>query len=206
MIIKVCGMREPDNIRAVDALEGVTWMGFIFHPRSPRFVGEVPAYLPLHCKRVGVFVNEPQQGILDRMKSFGLDLIQLHGNETTEYCQELRSSIGSELKIIKMIPITTTSDLEAAKPYEGIVDFFLFETRCSIYGGSGRSFDWDILQQYHGNTPFLLTGGIQPTDAEKIKAFHHPRFVGIDLNSGFETAPALKAPAALRTFLTQLSH
>ena len=133
MIIKVCGMREPDNIRAVDALEGVTWVGFIFHPRSPRFVSEVPAYMPLHCKRVGVFVNEPQQGILDRMKSFGLDLIQLHGNETTEYCQELRSSIGSELKIIKMIPITTTSDLEAAKPYESIVDFFLFDYPINLH-------------------------------------------------------------------------
>ena len=82
-----------------------------------------------------------------------------------------------------------------------MVDYFLFETKCDTYGGSGKQFDWSILQNYHGTTPFLLTGGIKPSDAEKVKAFHHPQFIGIDLNSGFETAPALKDPALLHDFL-----
>jgi phosphoribosylanthranilate isomerase len=206
MIVKVCGMRDPDNIRQVDALPGVNWMGFIFYPHSPRFVSVVPTYLPQHCKRVGAFVNEPIQDILAHIKAFGFDLIQLHGNETPDYCQQLRSCIDKDIQIIKMIPITIPSDLDETKRYEGIVDYFLFETRCSIYGGCGQQFDWNILQGYEGHTPFLLTGGIKPTDAERINAFHHPQFAGIDLNSGFETSPAMKDPALLRTFLSKITH
>lgn len=199
-------MREPDNIRQVDALPGVDWMGFIFYPHSPRFVSEVLTYLPQHCKRVGVFVNAALEDILHHQEEFGFNLIQLHGNETPDYCQQLRSCIDKDIQIIKMIPITISSDLDETKRYEGIVDYFLFETRCSIYGGCGKQFDWDILQGYDGHTPFLLTGGIKPTDAEKVQAFHHPQFVGIDLNSVFETSPAMKDPALLRTFLSQLTH
>ncbi len=206
MIVKVCGMRDPDNIRQVDALTCVDWMGFIFYPHSPRFVSEVPTYLPQHCKHVGAFVNEPIQDILARIKAFGFHLIQLHGNETPDYCQQLRSCIDKDIQIIKMIPITIPSDLDETKRYEGIVDYFLFETRCSIYGGCGQQFDWNILQGYEGHTPFLLTGGIKPTDAERINAFHHPQFAGIDLNSGFETSPAMKDPALLRTFLSKITH
>ena len=206
MIVKVCGMRDPDNIRQVDALPCVDWMGFIFYPHSPRFVSEVPTYLPQHCKHVGAFVNEPIQDILARIKAFGFHLIQLHGNETPDYCQQLRSCIDKDIQIIKMIPITISSDLDETKRYEGIVDYFLFETRCSIYGGCGQQFDWNILQGYEGHTPFLLTGGIKPTDAERINAFQHHQFAGIDLNSGFEISPAMKDPALLRTFLSQITH
>lgn len=206
MIIKVCGMRDADNIHAVDGLEGVTWMGFIFHPSSPRFVSEVPACLPKHCKRVGVFVNESLQGILTRHEAFRFNLIQLHGNEPPDFCQALRANIGEEVSLIKVLPITVPSDLKAALPYQGLADYFLFETKCKGYGGSGKQFDWEVLQGYTGNTPFLIAGGITPADTEKVLSFRHPRFTGIDLNSGFESAPGLKDTAALRDFIHKIHH
>lgn len=206
MIIKVCGMRNPDNIRQVDTLDGLNWMGFIFYPPSSRNVEGVPNYLPQHCKRVGVFVNATQEEILHRHKEFGFDLIQLHGDETPLFCKNLRPLLPAKTQLIKMIPITSADELAHTQPYEGIVDYFLFETKCQGYGGSGQRFDWDILQHYHGQTPFLLTGGIKPTDFEKVRAFHHPQFVGIDLNSGFETAPALKDPQRIQAFIHQIIH
>ena len=201
MIIKVCGMRDPDNIRQVDELGMVDWMGFIFFPRSPRHVSEVPTYLPKDCKRVGVFVNATTEDIANRIHTFGFHLVQLHGNETPEYLSSLRKAIGNGLKIIKMIQIASVEDLAKTHSYEGLVDYFLFETKCQGYGGSGQQFDWDILWHYTGKTPFLITGGIGVDDAEKVKAFHHPQFVGIDLNSRFETAPAFKDVARIQNFV-----
>ena len=201
MIIKVCGMRNADNIRAIDAVEGVDWMGFIFFGKSSRNVTEVPSYLPVHCQRVGVFVNAEAEDIAQRAEEFRLNLVQLHGHETPDDCQAIRSVLGNEVKIIKMIQISTVEDIEATRPYEGVTDYFLFETKCDSYGGSGQQFDWDILQHYHGRTPFLITGGIGAEGAEKVKAFRHPRFVGIDLNSRFETAPALKDVEKVKAFV-----
>lgn len=199
-------MRDPDNIRQVDTLDGLNWMGFIFYPPSSRNVEGVPNYLPQHCKRVGVFVNATQEEILHRQKEFGFNLIQLHGDEPPLFCKNLRPLLPAKTQLIKMIPITSAEELAYTQPYEGIVDYFLFETKCQGYGGSGQRFDWDILQHYHGQTPFLLTGGIKPTDSEKVRAFHHPQFVGIDLNSGFETAPALKDPQRIQAFIHQIIH
>lgn len=200
MIIKVCGMRNPENIREVDSLQGVDWMGFIFYPPSSRNVAEVPSYLPQHSKRVGVFVNATYQDIQQRQEAFGFDIIQLHGNESPDFCKELSFHLKAGTQLIKMIAITSPEDLEKTLLYEDHVDYFLFETKCSSYGGSGQQFDWSILQHYTGKTPFLITGGIRAEDAEKVKSFQHPLFAGIDLNSGFETAPALKDPALLQDF------
>ena len=191
-MVKVCGMRDAENIRQIDELGCVDWMGFIFWPHSSRYVDERPSYLPEHAKRVGVFVNATHEDILHRQEEFGLDLIQLHGDETPDECQTLRSLLKEGTRLIKMIQIESTQELENTQPYEGIVDYFLFETKCKGYGGSGKQFDWDVLQGYQGQTPFLLTGGIGPNDAERLRAFHHPQFIGIDLNSRFEIAPALK--------------
>lgn len=204
MIIKVCGMRDADNIRQIDELGCVDWMGFIFYPRSSRFVSEVPSYLPRHCQRVGVFVNANHEEIQQRQTVFAFNLIQLHGNETPEYVQTLREKIGNEMKIIKMIQVSSLEDLDSTLPYEKVVDYFLFETKYKGYGGSGKQFDWEILQHYKGQTPFLLTGGISPDDAEKVKAFHHPLFAGIDLNSRFETAPALKDIKLIKEFINKI--
>ena len=208
MIIKVCGMREPENIRQVDKLGKVDWMGFIFYPPSSRHVSEVPDYLPKHSKRVGVFVNATHEEIQQRQEAFGFDIIQLHGNESPDFCKDLHHHLKAGTQLIKMIAITSPDDLEKTHPYEGIVDYFLFETQCSGYGGSGQQFDWNILQHYTGKTPFLITGGIGPEDAERIKTVNCQlstvNFIGIDLNSRFETAPALKDITLIDQFIKQI--
>jgi len=207
MIIKVCGMRDSDNIRQIDELGCVDWMGFIFFPPSSRNVERVPDDLPKHCKRVGVFVNATPEEILHRQEEFGFDLIQLHGDETPAYCQALRTRLKKGTELIKMIQIESPQELEKTQEYEGVVDYFLFETKCKGYGGSGKQFDWDILQHYQGQTPFLITGGIGADDAEKVRAFlksQTSKFVGIDLNSRFETAPALKDATRIKDFILHI--
>ena len=201
-MIKVCGMREAENIREVEAL-GIDMMGFIFWPKSSRYVSERPAYLPTQCKRVGVFVNEDVKKVKHIAEDYALDFIQLHGSESPEQISHL-SPLASHLSIIKAFNIATKEDLKATKPYEGIVDYFLFDTKAQLPGGTGKQFDWSVLANYIGNTPFLLSGGIGPDDAERVKAFNHPKCVGFDLNSKFEVEPALKDIQKLKTFLEQL--
>ena len=204
MIVKVCGMRDADNIRQIDELGNIDWMGFIFYPRSPRNVEHLPIYLPKHCQRVGVFVNESKEAIIHRQRTFGFDFIQLHGNETPQYCREMRSYA----KVIKTIQIESEADLSHSQltPYEDCIDYFLFETKTPLYGGSGKQFNWDILQHYEGAIPFLITGGIGCEDVEKVKAFRHPLFRGIDINSQFELAPALKDTEQINKFVKQLKQ
>ena len=202
-MIKVCGMREAENIREVEAL-GIDLMGFIFWPKSSRYVNERPAYLPTQCKRVGVFVNENIENVKHIADDYALDFIQLHGSESPDDIRRLRSLCGDSFTTIKAFNIATANDLEATKPYEGIVDYFLFDTKAQLPGGSGQQFDWSVLADFVGETPFLLSGGIGPDDAESVKAFHHPKCVGFDLNSKFEIEPALKDIQKLKTFLEQL--
>ena len=212
MIIKVCGMREPDNIRAVERLRvserssgmgfGVDWLGFIFWPKSSRYVTAPPAYLPTRCKRVGVFVDADTADVRQHVADYRLNLIQLHGHESPEYVK----SLHGQAKIIKAISVESRDDIAAYKNYEGFVDYFLFDTKCKTVGGSGEHFDWTVLADYVGETPFLISGGIGPDDAERVKAFRHPRCVGIDLNSRFEIAPGLKDINKLKQFLEHLAH
>jgi phosphoribosylanthranilate isomerase len=197
-LIKVCGMREAENIREVENL-GIDLMGFIFWPKSKRYVNEFPEYMPVSINRVGVFVNEDIEQVKQIAEDYALDIIQLHGSESPQYAQALR-----EWEIIKAFNIESEKDLEATKPYEGIVDYFLFDTKGPSVGGNGEKFDWEVLSAYDGQTPFLLSGGIGPNDADRLLAFHHPRCIGIDLNSRFEISPGLKDVAALRQFLAQL--
>ena len=200
MIVKVCGMRDAGNIKANDEIAAVDWMGFIFYPRSSRYVSDVPAYLPERSKRVGVFVNATSDYILEKVQLFHLDMIQLHGQETPSEIAALSTLLPSGTRIIKMIAISSPADMAIAKTYEDVADYLLFETKCHGYGGSGQQFDWNILQLYNGHTPFILTGGIGPEDAERVKAFSHPRLAGIDINSRFETVPAMKDVQSVRTF------
>ena len=207
-LIKVCGMRDAANIRAVDQLFAElspVLMGFIFWEKSRRYVSERPAYLPEHCKRVGVFVDAPLDAILQKAEDFGLDYIQLHGHETPEYLRALRSVCGDSIAIIKAFNIATAADLAATQPYAGLADLFLFDTKGKSVGGNGKKFDWSVLADYDGETPFLLSGGIGPEDAETVnRPLSMANCLGIDLNSRFETAPALKDINALRRFLSQL--
>ena len=203
MIIKVCGMRDADNIRAVEQLN-IDFMGFIFWPKSSRFVSERPAYLPTNCKRVGVFVNETIEQVSHIADEYSLDYIQLHGNESPAYIQELKAKSQKPRSIIKAFNIANPTDFEQTKAYEGIVDIFLFDTKGKSVGGNGEKFDWDVLKSYKGETPFLLSGGIGPDDASCIKTFHHPQCIGIDLNSRVEIAPGLKDINKLKTFINSL--
>lgn len=210
-------MRDADNIRDISAL-GVDMIGLIFYPPSPRYVqqfssgaGIIPDYAPDMGKtplRVGVFVDDMPQNIVTRVYNYKLDYIQLHGNEPRETLENLRATIDPDIKpkikIIKAISVSSAEDIKKYKEYVGAADLFLFDTKCKTVGGSGEQFDWQVLEQYDGETPFLLSGGIGPDDAERVKSFHHPQCIGIDLNSRFEIEPALKDVEKLKDFLEKL--
>ena len=200
MMIKVCGMRDAENIREVEAL-GIDLMGFIFWPKSSRYVSERPAYLPTNCKCVGVFVDEDIETVRRIADDYALEFIQLHGHESADYCAQLKG-----LKLIKAISVSGQDDIATYKTYEGLVDYFLFDTKCPSVGGSGQQFDWSALSAYDGNTPFLLSGGIGPDDAERLRASHREKCVGIDLNSRFEIGPGLKDINKLKDFLNALNN
>lgn len=200
MIVKVCGMRDAQNIRDVEKL-GVDWIGMIFWPQSKRFVAEVPSYLPKHQKRVGVFVDAPLEDIRQHISDYQLNIIQLHGQESPDYMKALKPHTT-----IKAFNIAKADDLVQTEQYEGIADYFLFDTKGLMVGGNGQKFDWSVLTTYHGKTPFLLSGGIGLDDAESIGSFHHPCCIGIDLNSRFEISPALKDTDKLRTFLGKIKQ
>ncbi len=203
MIIKTCGMRDADNIRAVSEL-GIDWMGFIFWAPSSRYVSEKPTFLPTRQKRVGVFVDARIEEVKSKADEYALDLIQLHGSESPAFCERLKAN--SRQQLIKAFNIATQEDLEQTIPYEGLVDYFLFDTKAKMIGGNGTQFDWSVLSAYQGNTPFLLSGGIGPGDAEKVRNFHHPQLAGIDLNSRFELSPALKDIEKLKQFITEYNE
>lgn len=202
MIIKVCGMKEANNISKIETL-AINMMGFIFYPKSKRYISIMPTYLPKSIKRVGVFVNESIEKVLSIKEEYSLSFIQLHGTESAEYCLSLHRK---GIAIIKAFAISTPSDLEATKKYEGICSYFLFDTKCEEYGGSGKQFDWSVLSHYHGNTPFLLSGGISPQSIEKLKKIRHKLFAGIDVNSQFENNQGLKDFERLSSFINELRN
>lgn len=204
MIIKVCGMREAENIREVERLD-IDLMGFIFWPKSSRYVSKRPDYLPRQVKRVGVFVDEDPEEVKRLADNYSLDYIQLHGHETPEVISYLRTSASPHPRMIKAFNIATEEDLSQTLPYEGLADLFLFDTKGQSVGGNGVKFNWDVLDAYQGSTPFLLSGGIGPDDAAQVNAFRHPKCIGIDLNSRFELSPGLKDIAKLKEFICNLN-
>lgn len=215
-------MRDAQNIREVSQL-GVDMIGMIFYPKSPRYVemqsshaGIIPDYAKENINiksskspaRVGVFVDDMVQNIVTRVVNYHLDYVQLHGNEPREMCENLRLTLDPDIrpgiKIIKAISVSDASDIQKYKEYVGAVDLFLFDTKCKTVGGSGRQFDWQVLEQYDGEVPFLLSGGIGPEDASRLHAFHHPKCIGIDLNSRFEIEPGVKDVEKLKGFLNEI--
>ncbi len=227
-------MRDADNIHAVSQLgvDLIGLIFYPKSPRFVRMIssqaGIIPDYSELRlqnirehgsiqqqidsCKSdvhfVGVFVDEMPQNIITRIYNYNLDYVQLHGNESVFMIDNLRCTVDPDikpgLKIIKAISIEKPEDIDKYKDYEGHVDLFLFDTKCTTVGGSGEQFDWSVLSRYAGNTPFLLSGGIGPDDDGRILAFHHPKCVGIDLNSKFETAPAVKDVEKIQKFLSKI--
>lgn len=203
-VIKICGMKIPGNINAVAALHP-DFMGFIFYPKSPRYaepmdISSLEA-LPKSIKKIGVFVNEDLERILTLVFKYKLDGVQLHGTENVEICQKLRDA---GLIVLKAFSIAEAYNFKVTGTYEGSCDYFLFDTKTDAYGGSGVKFDWSMLNEHKGNTPFLLSGGIGADDAEAILKIDHPKMAGIDLNSKFEISPGLKNVELLKGFLQEI--
>jgi len=202
--IKICGMKYSENIQAVVAMKP-DFIGFIFYPKSPRFAepldAEVLNALPPAIKKIGVFVNESLENILTIAYKYKLDGVQLHGSELVGMCRELKR-LG--YTVIKAFPVAEAYNFKVTKAYEGVCDYFLFDTKTEGYGGSGVKFNWKMVNEYTGETPFLLSGGIAADDAEAIQKIDHPKFVGIDLNSKFELKPGLKNVSLLKEFISNL--
>lgn len=227
-MIKVCGMRDGRNMRDV-AEAGADIIGMIFHRPSPRCVamaGRCPDIMS-HFDRqychvapagqngsgrnvalAGVFVDAMPQDIVTAVSNYALDYVQLHGDESPAFVENLRRTVVPDLrpglKVIKTISVAASDDFGKCARYEGTVDLFLFDTACGQRGGSGRKFDWSLLDAYHGSTPFLLSGGIGPDDAPLVRCLDHPRLAGVDINSCFETAPAMKDARLVARFIRML--
>jgi phosphoribosylanthranilate isomerase len=191
MKIKVCGLKYPGNIAQVAKLSP-DYMGFIFYDKTPRFVGDlsVPALkkIPAAITKTAVFVNEDVENIKALIGKYKFGAIQLHGNEGPEVCALFKGDV----KVIKAFGLNDGFDFEQLYAYADHVDFFLFDAKTDLYGGSGQSFDWGILDNYELDIPFFLSGGISLDNLEEIKNIKHPQFYGVDLNSKFETAPGIK--------------
>lgn len=191
MKIKVCGVKFPENVMQVAALQP-DYLGFIFYPHSPRFVGyevnEELAMLRLPAKKTGVFVDKDFSTIKSIIQTYQLDAVQLHGNEPAEMCAALQDKV----EVIKAFGVDETFNFDQLKVYESVVDHFLFDTKTTAHGGSGNVFDWQILADYHLNVPFFISGGLSNDNISSVLSLKHPAFYGLDLNSQFEDKPGLK--------------
>lgn len=186
-------MREPENIRAMFSIKP-DFMGFIFYPKSKRYVGDVPNMEAFNSvsksvNKVAVFVNETPEQMRITCSCYEFEYVQLHGNETAYTCQKMKES---GLKVIKAFSIDEDFNFETIKDYELSADYFLFDTKTEGHGGSGKQFNWQLLDKYKGNVPFFLSGGITLKDAATIKQIDHPKLFGIDVNSKFEIEPGVK--------------
>jgi len=197
-------MRDPENILSLAEVRP-DFIGFIFYPGSKRFVDKpdpvIIQKIPLEVQKVGVFVNEPGDHIIDRYENLGLDLVQFHGDESPEKCTSLNEK---KIPIIKAISVDHTTDFSYLFDYENHVDYFLFDTKTENYGGSGKKFNWDKLNEYRLDIPFFLGGGIGYEDLDAILALSHPMLYSIDINSKFETEPGIKNIELVKSFINKI--
>jgi phosphoribosylanthranilate isomerase len=203
ILIKICGMKDPENIAEVVKLKPHI-MGFILYERSPRFVDLATAenlvkYIPRSIKKTAVIVNEPIKNAITIARSGVFDLIQLHGNETPEYCKNLSGYI----KIIKAFAVSETLP-ENMIEYQQYCSMYLFDAAGEKAGGTGKKFNHDLLKDYSLNTNFILSGGISPDDSEYIKSIYNEKMIGVDLNSRFETEPGIKEVNLLKQFIEKI--
>lgn len=198
-------MKYEDNITSLSAIQP-DFMGFIFYKKSKRYVGNLSlekmeqTHLK-KIKRVGVFVNETIEEITNLAKQFKLDVIQLHGDEQPNFCEQLKAHFS----ISKAFGVDEQFNFEQTKAYEAHCNYFLFDTKTKLYGGSGKKFNWTILDNYKGNVPFFVAGGISLQDVDSLKGIQHPQFFGIDINSSFEIEPGLKNMDQIKTFKQKLN-
>ncbi|WP_034922432.1 phosphoribosylanthranilate isomerase [Gillisia sp. CAL575] len=211
--LKICGMKQPENILEIAALNP-DYLGFIFYERSPRnFSGEIPD-IDSSIKKTGVFVDEEIDFVLEKVEKYQFRAIQLHGKESAEYCINLRSALGKKnsVEMIKVFSVKETFNFDELKVYEGIIDFFLFDTQGKNKGGNGITFNWELLKDYPSSTPFFLSGGIGQDELQKILELYTyfkknnkaGLLYGVDVNSKFEVEAGLKDANALKKFKDNL--
>lgn len=190
--LKVCGMRDSGNIRQLLKLQP-DYMGFIFYEKSKRFAPELDAELlndfPSETKKVGVFVNASLEEVKGKVDRYGLDLVQLHGDESVEYVGDL---FAAGIRVIKVFSVGDSFDFEQLTPYKGLVNFFLFDTKGKERGGNGVTFDWELLKAYDQSVPFFLSGGIDNENISALESLKGMNIHAIDVNSKYEIAPGLK--------------
>lgn len=195
--LKVCGMRDHDNITAV-SLYAPDYMGFIFYSKSPRFVGQdfrLPENFPDNITPVGVFVNEELEVMIKAASQLHTRVLQLHGNESVEMCAQLKDS---GYTVVKVFSVDEAMDFSTVKPYEQVVDYFLFDTKGKYYGGNAKTFSWEILNRYDQQVPFFLSGGLSPENIEGISMLKGMNLYAIDINSGAEVSPGVKDVAKIK--------
>lgn len=202
MKIKICGMKYAENIADIAALKP-DFMGFIFYPKSKRYVGEdfqksIVENIPEGIKKVGVFVNESFENIVAKCAEYDLDAVQLHGNETPAFCQ-LLSKLN--IVVIKAVLVDERIDFAVLSAYEPWCNYFLFDTKTDSYGGSGQTFNWALLEQYKLNTPFFLSGGLGLKNINQALRFQHPMLYGVDVNSKLESEPGRKQVEACKSII-----
>jgi phosphoribosylanthranilate isomerase len=205
MKIKVCGITSIEQMRELQQL-GIDYAGMIFYEGSKRYAKEKLAgskseIRDIEIKKIGVFVNADFEFISKTIVEFGLNAVQLHGDETDEFCMDLMD----RTTVIKVFRIADQTDIDAlVEPFKNACHYYLFDTDTTMYGGSGKQFDWNILQKAKVDKPFFLSGGIGPADVEKIRGFKHPCLYAVDVNSRFETSPGIKDLVAIKQFSKEL--
>lgn len=207
MIVKVCGMYEEENVLQLIQQVSPDLMGMIFYEKSPRFVEQnnidVSFFKSLPIGKVGVFVNASLAYVLQKVEAYGLAYVQLHGDEDLEYTRRLRSA--SSVKIIKVVRVGDEVDWHALRELEAVVDLFLFDTQTEKFGGSGKQFDWSILERYPFQKDFLLSGGVNSGSLGTIQALaiKQPHLIGVDINSKFENESGKKDINKVKAFVEQ---
>jgi phosphoribosylanthranilate isomerase len=205
MKIKVCGLRDTENLKEIAAL-GPDFVGFIFYDQSPRFVGddlneEVVKALPRSIRKVGVFVNASPDYILRSVKKYDFQYVQLHGNENPEYCRSLRNR---GLSLIKAFRVDESFNFSMLNNYKAHCDFFLFDAKGDQPGGNGITFDWSILNRYDNEKPFFISGGIGLDNLDQLAALKGMKLYGVDVNSQVEISPGVKDVAKVKELITRL--
>ncbi|HVD96768.1 MAG TPA: phosphoribosylanthranilate isomerase [Cytophagaceae bacterium] len=202
--IKVCGMKYPENIQAV-AAHAPDYLGFIFYEKSKRFVNDLdPRIVQLvnpSIARVGVFVNHPISFIEQQSKKYGFETLQLHGDETPEYCQQLKEK---GYTLVKAFQVGDGFNFAAINPYKSSVDYFLFDTKSEGYGGTGKKFDWKIFKKYDNEVPIFLSGGLDIEHIDEIKKLNYLNIHALDINSKFEIEPGRKNEGKIKLFIDRI--
>ena len=206
MQFKVCGITNIEQAKAITS-QGVHYIGFIFYPSSKRYalsnlsLEDIAAFKPSTAKKVGVFVNETIENVLDTARKAGLDMIQLHGDEDASYC----ANIQAAFPVIKVFRVS--KDLPNFAAFENVAAYYLVDTDSALYGGTGQHFNWEIIKKTSFNKPFFLSGGIGINDVQGIQvlkeAIAGKDLVALDMNSKFETSPGIKNIELIKNFIDE---